>query len=172
MLRALAAVSNASVVRPQSPYHAMDTTSSAGRAYRGSRSDIEGLDVDRGVEHRRDPTVAEHCDAVASAGQLDGVAHHEHGRGTRGTGGAQPRVEAGAGGRVSATGRVVEQQHARPGCEPAGHQHLLLVAAGERVDAKPTVRRNNTLAEHGKVVPDGQSRKDSVGFALLRYVPD
>src|SRR4051812_2779302 len=47
---------------------------------------------------------------------------------------AEERVEVVLGPDVDAAGRVVQEQHARAEREPAGDDHLLLVAARERRD--------------------------------------
>ena len=82
------------------------------------------------LQHPHDAAVIEDQHAVAAADQLVIVGAVEQDRGTGVGELAQQAVELLLGADVDAAGRVVEQDHARPGQQPLADHHLLLVAAG------------------------------------------
>ncbi len=105
------------------------------------------------VELRDHLAVAHHGDLVAEAEhllQLGGDEQHRHAA----VGQLHDQLlDLGLGADVDAAGGLVEDQQARLGDQPAGQQHLLLVAAGEVAHRHVGVRRPDAQAPARTVRP-------------------
>ena len=102
-----------------------------GSARRGEVHDrfLAGL---RARQHPGPPALRDDHDPVREQQQLRQLRAHHHDRQPLARQRAHQVVDLLLGADVDAAGRLVEQEHPRPGGQPLADDHLLLVAAGER----------------------------------------
>ena len=85
--------------------------------------------------------VAQHDDPVAVGGDLLKLRRDDEKRKPVLAQALDQADDLGMGADVDAAGRLVEDEEARLGGEPAGEQRLLLIAAGEKADGLFRIRR-------------------------------